>query len=233
MPLPPDGNRPAKEEQLLLEHGVQVMITEAGGALASLRMGALADSDETARRTYWRSAIQRLEAQQEFLTAMAINLGEKAVIRSLRRSKDAPSFQIDLDRLAGKPARGGAMLFNPLLCDVILLQVWRYSVWYTETASGEAILSLLDCSLPESVCAAVAGAGMHLEDVIEVDPSAFFPQGNPRVNSVRNQAAGRHVALTISLQVEYSQQNWGVLQSGAAASSKLGERAGVLPSTRG
>lgn len=60
------------EEQLLLEHCVHLFKEEAAGVLAALRMGALAD-ETNARRLYWRRAIQRLEAQYEYLSALSID----------------------------------------------------------------------------------------------------------------------------------------------------------------
>lgn len=59
------------EDQVLLRQGLHVMTTEAAGVLGLLRLGALAP-EEKSRRVYLRTAIQRLEAQCEYLSSLAI-----------------------------------------------------------------------------------------------------------------------------------------------------------------
>jgi hypothetical protein len=147
-----------------------------------------------------------------------MGLSRGQIIGCLTRSSDAPCFQADLDSLSGSQARGAAVVFNPLRLDVLLLQVWRSAFWYTETGSGEAVLSLPGRSLPETVCAAVVEQGLGIGDVIEAEASTFYVHENSRVTSIVNHVAGSQQALTIEMTLAFEVANWGLVDRLSAGS---------------
>jgi two-component sensor histidine kinase len=73
-------------DELMLDHCLNLARQEAAGVLAWLRMGALVDEERNTRRLYWRRAIQRLEAQDQYLATLAIERQDFVrVDRRLRR----------------------------------------------------------------------------------------------------------------------------------------------------
>lgn len=130
------------------------------------------------------------------------------MIKHLNRSPDAPCFQADLDSLSDNRIGGAAVVFNPLDLDRILLQVWRQTMWYTETGGGEAILTLLRHSLPESICSSVARSEMGIADLIEDSSDPFYLCGNSTIVSVSNQPLAHLPTLTIVMRPVFSVKHW-------------------------
>jgi hypothetical protein len=82
----------------------------------------------------------------------------------------------------------------------------------TETGTGQAVLTILGHSLPDTICVRAGEGDLRVGDLVEADASSFFVQGNPGVISVRNERAGNYPALNIEMRIAFRQENWAFVE---------------------
>lgn len=94
--------------------------------------------------------------------------------------------------------------------DRTILTVRYRGFRFRETVDGYSKVTIYELALPEADCRGKSNRGLRLSQLIQLDGknAAFLRHADPVVLSLRNREEGRHTALEVRMQDEWSRDNW-------------------------